>query len=116
MAQLYQLIPLPQGVFSGLSLVERATFGLIYDRLKLSTASHLSSTDGGPFFDSARADVYCVYNQQDMAAVLGVSIRTVQRALDTLRDAGLIDYRKARYQDSNRYFIPYRIREQLKKP
>ena len=110
--QLYQLVPLPCGIFSGLSLVERAVFGLLYDRMKVSVKNHLSSTDNS-WFDDTLEDVYC---QDRIAETLGVSLRTVRRALDKLRDEGLIDWRKAKYQDVNRYIIPYRIREELKNP
>lgn len=111
--QLYQLVPLPCGIFSGLSLVERAVFGLLYDRMKVSVKNHLSSTDNS-WFDDTLEDVYCLYRQDSIAETLGVSLRTVRRALDALRDAGLIDWRKANYQDANRYTIPYRIRQELK--
>ena len=113
MAQLYQLIPLPQGYFEGLSLVDRAIFGLIYDRLKLSVNNHLSSIDGGAYLDDD-SEVFCLYSQEDMAAVCGVSVRTVRRSVAVLVEKGLIRTRKVRYQDSNRYYIPYAIREALR--
>ena len=113
MSQLYQLIPLPIGIFNGLSLLERAVFGLVYDRMKLSVNNHLNSCDGA-FLDEDEGDVYCIYRQQEMAEILGVSERTVRRAVSTLVDKHLLRTKKTRFQDANRYFIPFYIREQLR--
>ena len=113
MSQLYQLIPLPIGIFKDLSLLERAVFGLVHDRLKLSVNNHLSSCEGD-FLDEDENDVYCIYRQQEMAEILGVSERTVRRAVSTLVDKHLMKTKKTRFQDANRYFIPFYIREQLR--
>lgn len=113
MAQLYQLIPLPQGIFADLSLLERATFGLLYDRMKLSVNNHLNS-DGSAFYDDQEEMVYCIYTQQALSETLGVSVRTVRRALAVLVDKKLIISKKTRFQDANRYYIPFYIREELK--
>ena len=113
MSQLYQLIPLPIGIFSGLSLLERAVFGLVYDRLKLSVNNHLNSCEGD-FLDEEEGEVYCIYRQQEMAEILGVSERTVRRAVSTLVDKHLLKTKKTRFQDANRYFISFYIRQELK--
>lgn len=114
MSQLYQLIPLPQGIFSGFSLLERAIFGLIYDRLKLSVNNHLGSPGGSAFYDEEERDVYCVYSQQELSETLGVSVRTVRRAVAVLVERELLISKKMRFQDANRYYIPFYIRQELK--
>lgn len=81
MAQVYQLIPLPQGPFAKLSLLERALYGLLYDRCKMSVNNMLNGN--GRFYDEHLEEVYCVYNQNDLAKTLGVSVRTVRRATAT---------------------------------
>ena len=113
MAQLYQLIPLPQGIFADLSLLERATFGLLYDRMKLSVNNHLNS-DGSAFYDDQEEMVYCIYTQQALSETLGVSVRTVRRVLAVLVDKKFIISKKTRFQDANRYYIPFYIRQELK--
>ena len=72
MAQVYQLIPLPQGPFAKLSLLERALYGLLYDRCKMSVNNMLNGN--GRFYDEQLEEVYCVYNQNDLAKTLGVSV------------------------------------------
>ena len=111
--QLYQLIPLPQGIFADLSLLERATFGLLYDRMKLSVNNHLNS-DGSAFYDEQEEMVYCIYSQRALSEMLGVSVRTVRRALAVLIEKRLIISKKTRFQDANRYYIPFYIRQELK--
>lgn len=66
-----------------------------------------------PYLDDD-SEVFCLYSQEDMAAVCGVSVRTVRRSVAALVERGLIRTRKVRYQDSNRYYIPYAIREALR--
>lgn len=111
--QLYQLIPLPQGIFADLSLLERATFGLLYDRMKLSVNNHFNS-DGSAFYDEQEEMVYCIYSQRALSEMLGVSVRTVRRALAVLIEKRLIISKKTRFQDANRYYIPFYIRQELK--
>ena len=111
MAQVYQLIPLPQGPFAELTLTERALYGLLYDRCKMSVNNMLSGNER--FYDEHLEEVYCVYNQNDLAKALGVSIRTVRRATCVLVDNKLISVTKSRFQDCNRYYLPYYIRQWL---
>lgn len=111
MAQLYQLVPLPQGPFANLSLLERALYGLLYDRCKMSVNNMLNGN--GRFYDEHLEEVYCVYNQNDLAKTLGVSVRTVRRATASLVDNKLISVTKSRFQDCNRYYLPYYIRQWL---
>lgn len=114
MAQLYQLVPLPLGIFSGLSLVERAALGLLYDRMKLSVHHHLSDPEGGAWLDEDENQVYCIYSQTEMAKILGVSERTVRRALEHLEAERLIWWKKAKFQGANKYFLNQSIREVLR--
>lgn len=111
MAQVYQLIPLPQGPFANLSLLERALYGLLYDRCKMSVNNMFNGN--GRFYDEHLEEVYCVYNQNDLAKTLGVSVRTVRRATANLVDNNLISVTKSRFQDCNRYYLPYYIRQWL---
>lgn len=111
MAQVYQLIPLPQGPFAKLSLLERALYGLLYDRCKMSVNNMLNGNER--FYDEQLEEVYCVYNQNDLAKTLGVSVRTVRRATANLVDNNFISVTKSRFQDCNRYYLPYYIRQCL---
>lgn len=114
MARLYTLVPMPQGPLAGIGLTERAVLGQIYDRYKLSTYNVTGQGDNTPWYDWYRDEVFCLYAQDDLAAELGISVRTVRRALETLRAAGLIDWRKATYKGACRYYISERVRVWLR--
>lgn len=111
MAQLYQLVPLPQGVFSGMDLVTRAVIGCIYDRIKLS----MYNATGGDerFYDEYAGEYYCVYSQAELAEIIGVSERTVRRSLDLLKADNLVHWRKFTYRGANRYYLHNGIMEYL---
>ena len=51
MAQLYQLVPLPQGIFAGMDLVTRAVVGLLYDRIRLSNYNLIGDPAGSQWYD-----------------------------------------------------------------
>ena len=50
----------------------------------------------------------------EVAEKWGVSVRTVRRALAVLVDKKFIISKKTRFQDANRYYIPFYIRQELK--
>ncbi|MGN1250304.1 MAG: hypothetical protein ACI4XW_09505 [Candidatus Spyradocola sp.] len=103
MAQKYLLVPLAEGPLSGLDLVARAVLGALYDRIKLSSYN----TAGGDarFYDPYEGSCFCIYAQQELADLVGVSERTIRRALDVLASDNLVHWRKASYRGACRYYI-----------
>lgn len=99
-------IPLPEGPFAGLDVTTLAVFGLIEARLRASmrraeegSTAFVQDTEDGP------ASVYCVYPQEEIAARLGVSIRTVRSSIRTLEEARLIVTTRAGRSAPNRYRV-----------
>lgn len=115
MSRLYTPVPTANGPFAGIDPVARMTFGLIWDRYKLSSYHVTGAAGDCPWYDQAMDAVYCVYGQAELAAEVGVSERTIRRALDTLREAGLLIWRKATYKGSCRYYIPEHTRQYLRR-
>lgn len=107
------LVPLADGPFEGLGLTERAIFGAIWGRYRVSCYTQLGSAGDCPYMDDD-GQVYCFWRQDDLAAVVGVSDRTLRRALDNLRSAGLIRTRKAGYGGACKYYVTYEARAWLK--
>lgn len=105
MAQLYQLVPLPRGIFSGFDLTTRALLGLLYDRIRLSNYNLIGDASGQAWYDTVEERVYCVYTHAELAALLGVSESTVRRSLSILHKDNLVWWRKATYKGANRYFL-----------
>lgn len=58
--------------------------------------------------------VFCYFRQDDLAAVVGVSDRTLRRALDALRREGLIRTCKAGYGGACKYYVGREAREWLR--
>ena len=112
MSRLYSLVPLPQGPFAGLDPVTRMVFGLIYDRLRLS--SHNLAGGKQHWYDPVEDREYCVFKQSELAELVGVSERTVRRSLELLRADNLVWWRKATYKGANRYYIHDGIMEYLR--
>ena len=113
MAQLYSLVPLAQGPFAGFDPVTRMVFGFIYDRLKLSSY-HAAGNPVAKWYDPIEDRMYCVFTHEELAALVGVSERTVRRSLDALKADNLVWWRKAQYRGANRYFIHDGIMDYLK--
>lgn len=101
MAQLYFIVPTPEGAFGGLDLLARAAFGAIFDRWKLSEMNN--KTDPGQWIDER--GVYCVYDQRDMARLLGVTLPTLRGALTRLESRRLIATHKPAIGSPVRYYI-----------
>ena len=110
---LYQLVPLPLGPLAGLDLVSRAVLGAIYDRIRLS---NYSLTGGNAqFYDPSEGACYCLYSLEELSALIGVSTRTIKRALQLLREDNLILSQRT-YSGANRYFIHEGIMDYLRSP
>lgn len=114
MAQIYQLVPLPQGIFAGMDLVTRAVVGLLYDRIRLSNYNLIGDASGQAWYDTVEERVYCIFSHAELAETIGVSERTVRRSLTLLNAANLVWWRKATYKGANRYFLHDGIMEALR--
>ena len=113
MAQIYQLVPLPQGIFAGMDLVTRAVVGLLYDRIRLSNYNLIGDPAGSQWYDTVEDKVYCIFTHEELAQTIGVSERTIRRSLATLNADNLVWWRKATYMGANRYFLHDGIMEAL---
>lgn len=111
MAQLYQLVPLPQGIFAGMDIVTRAVVGCLYDRMKLSWYNAEGGNDR--FYDHITEEYFCVFSHAELAEQIGVSERTIRRSLDLLKRDNLVWWRKATYKGANRYYLHHGITETL---
>lgn len=114
MAQLYSLTPLPQGPFAGLDPLARLCFGLIWDRYRVSSYNVTGCAGDSPWYDPAEDEIFCVFGQGELAALVGVSERTIRRCLADLKAADVIWWRKAQYRGSCRYYVEYTIRQYLR--
>ena len=114
MSTIYQLIPLARGPLAHYDLTTRAVLGAIWDRYRLSSYQVTGGND--QWYDHDEDEIYCVYDQTELAQLLGVSRRTVQRALDALRSDRVIWSRKPGLQCACRYFIDEDIRNYLRQP
>ena len=116
MAKYYSLLPLPLGKFAeeDLTLLDRAVFGMIYDRWRLSCYNATGSAEyETPWYDEVREEFYCIFAHDELARLVGVSEKTIRRSLETLRKKGWIDWVKREYMGANRYFIRKRIQEYM---
>ena len=105
MAQIYQLVPLPQGIFAGMDLVTRAVVGLLHDRIRLSNYNLIGDPAGSQWYDTVEERVYCIFTHAELATSLGVSESTIRRSLTILHKDNLVWWRKATYKGANRYFL-----------
>ena len=96
----YTMTPLPNGPFTGLDAISRLCYGIILDRVKLSTMRRDSH-----FFDEGMNTFYALYRQRDLAYELGVSERTVRRCLQELGERELIHWVKFGYQGASRFYL-----------
>lgn len=105
----WALIPAPDGPFAALDLTARAVFGLVWDRWRLSSAAALKGDERFVALappDGADCDgVFACYRQAELAAQLGVSERTVRRALDELERLGLVYRGRKEYGGSMRLHV-----------
>ena len=116
MAKYYSLLPLPQGQFAidELTLVDRAVFGMIYDRWRLSCYNATGSAAyETPWYDETREEFYCIFAHDELARLVGVSEKTIRRSLEKLRGKDYIDWVKREYMGANRYFIGRQMQEYM---
>ena len=104
MAKYYTLVPLPLGIFEGMALIDRAVFGLIWERYRLSCYKVAGGCED--WVDDEDGSVFCIFSHAEMAAQIGTSEKTIRRSLQVLRDEHcLIDWRKASFKGACRYYI-----------
>lgn len=112
MAKYYSLLPLPQGRFEKLSLVDRAVFGMIYERWKLGSYKLLGGSDA--WYDYDADEVFCIYAHDELARLVGVSEKTIRRSLLYLRDeAKMISWRKTKFMGACRYYIARDMQQEM---
>ena len=99
MAKLYTMVPRAVGPCQGLDMATRYAFGLIYDRWKLSD----SDKNRDAFTDAY--GVYCVYDRQDIAEEMGVTLPTVRKAIKALIDHRILKARRAGVGAAWRYYV-----------
>ena len=104
MAKYYTLLPLPQGRFEALSLIDRAVFGMIWERWRLSNYK----VTGGclDWYDEAEEAIFCIFSHDELCRQIGVSEKTIRRSLNVLRDQHhMITWKKASFMGACRYYI-----------
>lgn len=111
MAKYYSLVPLPMGIFENLSLMDRAVFGLIWERYRLS--SYKVAGGDETWYDADQREIYCVYAHDELARQIGTSEKTIRRSLISLRESGLIWWRKASYMGSCRFYVDHAVRAEM---
>ena len=99
MGSKFVFVPRAQNVFARADIMSRNAFGLIYDRWKLSNRPQNQAV----FTDAY--GVYCVYDRQDLARELGVTLPTVRKAIKALIDQELITARRAGIGGAWRYYV-----------
>lgn len=111
MAKYYTLVPLPQGRFAELSLLDRAVFGLIWERWKLGSYKLLGGCDD--WYDHDEEDVFCIYAHNELSRLVGASEKTIRRSLETLRTKKMITWRKAKFMGANRYYVARDVQQYM---
>lgn len=101
----YTIVPLPVGIFTGITPLSRMCFGFIWDRYRVSGYNVAGTAGASRWVDDETRDVFCLYSHRELAADMGASERTVRRCLDELRDAGLIWWKRDGYQGPCRFFV-----------
>lgn len=106
MAKYYSLVPYPEGIFEGMDAISRVTFGIIWERWKLSSYNVLGTAGDCRWYDRDEEEVYCLFNQLELARLVGCSEKTIRRTLIYLHDEKhLIYWRKADYKGVCRYYV-----------
>lgn len=112
MAKYYSLLPLPQGKFAEIPLVERAVFGLIWERWKLGSYKLMGGCDD--WYDHDEEDIFCIYAHNELARMIGVSEKTIRRSLILLRDKyHMIRWRKAKFMGACQYYVERDVQQEL---
>lgn len=100
----YTTVPRAQYPFSNCDALTRYTFGLIFDRWKLSAKEE----NWQRFTDCL--GTYCVYDRKELASELGVTLPTLRRCVDKLVDEDLLRVDRAERCGAYRYYLPSRVR------
>ena len=98
MAVNYTIVPRRVFPFEGLDAMTRYAFGLIYDRYRLSSREETRErwTD--------EHGTYCVFDRQELADELGVSLPTLRRCMDAMVKAGVLVMRRNGPHAAWRYY------------
>ena len=98
MAVNYTIVPRRVFPFEGLDAMTRYAFGMIYDRYRLSSREETRErwTD--------EHGTYCVFDRQDLADELGVSLPTLRRCMDAMVKAGVLVMRRNGPHAAWRYY------------
>ena len=110
MANKYTIVPAAQYPFDRLDALSRYTFGLIFDRWKLSARAETWRD----WVDDM--GIYCVYDQRDLANELGVTAPTVRRCLDALEWEGLLKRERTGKRGACRYYPTVKARVSFEAP
>lgn len=111
MAKYYTLVPLPQGRFAELSLLDRAVFGLIWERWKLGSYKLIGGCED--WYDPDEEDIFCIFAHDELARLVGASEKTIRRSLETLRTRNMISWRKAKFMGANRYYVARDVQQYM---
>jgi len=113
MAKYYTLVPLPIGKFADweLTLVDRAVFGMIWERWRLSSYKVLGGCED--WYDPYEEDIFCIFAHDELARLIGVSEKTIRRSLETLRTKRVIRWRKAKFKGANRYYVARDVQQYM---
>lgn len=98
MAINYTIVPRRVFPFEGLDAMTRYAFGLIYDRYRLSSREETKerwTDDHG---------IYCVFDRQELADELGISLPTLRRCMDAMVKAGVLVMRRNGPHAAWRYY------------
>lgn len=98
MAVNYTIVPRRVFPFEGLDAMTRYAFGLIYDRYRLSSREETKERW------KDEHGVYCVFDRQDLADELGVSLPTLRRCMESMVKAGVLVMRRNGPHAAWRYY------------
>jgi len=102
MSLVYTLIPRPIGDFAHLDALTRYSFGLIWDRWKLSAKKENRDRFSDYF------GIYCVFERSALAGEMGVTLPTIRRCIESLIAANLVYARRTGVGATYRYYISER--------
>ena len=108
----YTIVPLPTGVFEGITPLSRMCFGFIWDRYRVSCYNVSGGHDA--WYDYDWDETFCVFSHRELSEQVGASERTIRRCLDELRRAQLIETKRCEYQGACRFFIPEDVRAYMR--
>jgi len=94
-----------------LSLLDRAVFGLIWERWKLGSYKLIGGCDD--WYDPIEEDVFCIFAHDELARLVGASEKTIRRSLETLRTKSMISWRKAKFMGANRYYVARDVQQYM---